>query len=125
MTYKYKKQPTNRQLKVSELIRREIAMIFTTLEVYHPALEDVPLTVIDVKTSADLKISTVFIHSIKPSIDDELAKFLNFLAPEYKRKLTSRIKLKYIPIIRFIVDKNIDKKISMEKVLQEVLFNDR
>ena len=125
MTYKYKKQPTNRQLKVSELIRREIAMIFTTLEVYHPALEGVPLTVIDVKTSVDLKISTVFIHSIKPSVDDELAKFLNFLAPEYKRKLTSKIKLKYIPMIRFIVDKNIDKKISMEKVLQEVSFNDR
>ena len=104
MVYKYKKQPTNRQLKISELIRREIAMMFAAFEVYHPALEGLPLTIIDVKISTDLKIATIFINPIKPNIDNELIKFLNHLAPEYRKKLTSRIKLKYTPVIRFVTN---------------------
>ena len=115
MVYKYKNQPTNRQLKASELIRREIATIFIKLEVYHPALEGLSLTITDVKISADLKIATIFIYPVKPSIDNGLIKLLNFLAPEYRKKLIHRIKLKHAPAIRFVADKNIDSKIIMEK----------
>ena len=105
LVYKYKAQPTNRQLRIAELIKREISMIFTTSEIYHPALEGMYLTIIDVKISVDLKIATIFITSLKKDIENELIELLNYLAPEYRKKLTSRVKLKYIPTIRFVIDK--------------------
>ena len=80
-------------------------MIFTTSEIYHPALEGMYLTIIDVKISVDLKIATIFITSLKKDIENELIELLNYLAPEYRKKLTSRVKLKYIPTIRFVIDK--------------------
>ena len=33
---------------------------------------------IDVKTSADLKLSTIFIHPVRADVDDQLAYVLNF-----------------------------------------------
>jgi ribosome-binding factor A len=118
MTYRYKGAPTNRQLRVSELIRQEIAMILMKAEVYHPALDGLYLSVLDVKTSADLKLSTIFIHPVRADVDEQLAYVLNFLVPEYRKKISNKVKLKYIPEIKFVVDKNIDDKIRMEKLIQ-------
>jgi ribosome-binding factor A len=120
MTYRYKGTPTNRQLRVSELVRQEIATIFMKAEVYHPALDGLYLTVIDVKTSADLKLSTIFIHPVRADVDDQLAYVLNFLAPEYRKKLSNKLQLRYVPEIKFAVDKNIDDKIRMEKLIQKL-----
>ncbi|WPX97118.1 30S ribosome-binding factor RbfA [Candidatus Bandiella euplotis] len=121
MTYRYKGSPTNRQLKVSELIRQEIAMIFARKEVYHPYLESLHLTVIEVKTSADLKLSTIFIYPVANSKEDQLAKTLNFLAPEYRKRISSKVALKFTPEIKFVIDKNVDDRVNIEKVLQNLL----
>ena len=120
MTYKYKKAPTNRQLRVSEIIRQEMAQIFTRGEVFHPAFEKIPFTVLDVKTSADLKISTIFIHSVDEKFDKDLVKALNILAPEYRKKLSVRMQLKFLPQIRFEIDRHIDDKIRLEKLLDTI-----
>ena len=118
MTYRYKGAPTNRQLRVSEMILQEIARILMKAEVYHPALDGLYLSVLDVKTSADLKLSTIFIHPVRADVDEQLAYVLNFLVPEYRKKISNKVKLKYIPEIKFVVDKNIDDKIRMEKLMQ-------
>ncbi|MSO13488.1 30S ribosome-binding factor RbfA [Rickettsiales endosymbiont of Trichoplax sp. H2] len=123
MTYQYKKPPTNRQLKVSELIKQEMAMIFTKGEVFLPELEKITITITDVKTSADLKISTVFINSVNDKIDKDLVRALNILSPEYRKKISNRINLKFSPQIRFQIDKFIDEKINIEKLFDKVNAN--
>ncbi|RST67209.1 30S ribosome-binding factor RbfA [Candidatus Aquarickettsia rohweri] len=123
MTYQYKKPPTNRQLKVSELIKQEMAMIFAKGEIFLPELEKIPVTVTDVKISADLKISTIFINPLDDKIDKDLIKALNILAPEYRKKISNRINLKFSPQIRFQIDKFIDEKINIEKLFDKVNAN--
>ncbi len=123
MTYQYKKPPTNRQLKVSELIKQEMAMIFAKGEIFLPELEKIPVTVTDVKISADLKISTIFINPVDDKIDKDLIKALNILAPEYRKKISNRINLKFSPQIRFQIDKFIDEKINIEKLFDKVNAN--
>jgi ribosome-binding factor A len=123
MTYQYKKAPTNRQLKVSEVIRQEMAQIFTMGEVFHPALEKFTFTVLDVKTSADLKIATIFINPVDEKLDKDLVAALNVLAPEYRKKLCGRVQLKYIPQVRFEIDKHIDDRIHLEKLLDKISTN--
>ena len=123
MTYQYKKAPTNRQLKVSEVIRQEMAQIFTMGEVFHPALEKFTFTVLDVKTSADLKIATIFINPVDEKLDKDLVVALNVLAPEYRKKLCGRVQLKFIPQVRFEIDKHIDDRIHLEKLLDKISTN--
>jgi ribosome-binding factor A len=123
MTHQYKKAPTNRQLRVSEVIRQEVAQIFTKGEVFHPALEKFTFTVLDVKTSVDLKIATIFINPVDEKLDKDLIAALNVLAPEYRRKLCSRVQLKFIPQIRFEIDKHIDDRIHLEKLLDKISTN--
>jgi ribosome-binding factor A len=97
-----------------------MAQIFTRGEVFHPAFEKIPFTVLDVKTSADLKISTIFIHSVDEKFDKDLVKALNILAPEYRKKLSVRMQLKFLPQIRFEIDRHIDDKIRLEKLLDTI-----
>lgn len=120
MTYQYKKTPTNRQLKVSKVIRQEIAQIFTRGEVFHPTLERFIFTVLDVKTTANLKLATIFINPVDEKLDKNLVTTLNILAPEYRKKLCGRVQLKFIPQIRFEIDKYIDDKINIEKLLEKL-----
>jgi ribosome-binding factor A len=42
------------------------------------------------------------------------------LAPEYRKKLSNKLQLRYVPEIKFAVDKNIDDKIRMEKLIQKL-----
>ena len=120
MTYQYKKAPTNRQLKVSETIRKEIAQIFLKDEVFYPEMENIVFTVLDVKTSSDLKISTIFISPVDKKTDIDLIKFLNIIAPEYRKKLCTKMKLRFIPQIRFQIDQYIDERIDLEKLLDNI-----
>ena len=53
--------PSNRQLRVAELIRRSISEILGKNELYEEALVNVPITVGEVRCSTDLKLATVFV----------------------------------------------------------------
>ena len=53
--------PTNRQLRVGELVRRCIADILSKNELYEDSLSNVPITVSEVRCSSDLKLATVFV----------------------------------------------------------------
>jgi ribosome-binding factor A len=100
-----------------------MAMIFTKGEVFLPELEKIAITITDVKTSADLKISTVFINSVNDKIDKDLVRALNISSPEYRKKISNRINLKFSPQIRFQIDKFIDEKINIEKLFDKVNAN--
>jgi ribosome-binding factor A len=120
MVFRYRQAPTNRQLRVSQLVRQEMSSIFARGDVFHPSLEMVMLTIVDVKISADLKIITIFISIVKADIEDKILEVLNYLAPEYRKKLSGKLNMKYTPSIRFAIDKHIDNKISVDKLLEKI-----
>ena len=117
MIYQSQVSSSHRQLKVSRLIQHTIALLLNRGVVFHPLLEKFSLTVLDVKTSVDLKSSTVFISPVNKEMDNNIIKTLNILAPKYRKKLGEKVKLKSLPNIKFEFDKYINEKIKLERLL--------
>src|SRR5580765_388353 len=56
--------PTQRQLRVGELLRHSLAEILTRGEIRDPDLEGVSVTVTQVKPSGDMRHATVFVEPL-------------------------------------------------------------
>ena len=56
--------PSQRQLRVGELIRRTLSDILTRGEIHDPDLNRISVTVGEVTTSPDLKIATAYVSAL-------------------------------------------------------------
>jgi ribosome-binding factor A len=60
------KGPSQRQLRVGELIRHELSALFMRGDVMDPVIEKTGVTVLEVATSPDLKIATAYVRPFQP-----------------------------------------------------------
>lgn len=60
-----KSGPSQRQLKVGEVIRRTLSEILARDEIHDPELNRISITVSEVTTSPDLQIATVYIMPLR------------------------------------------------------------
>ena len=65
------KGPSQRQLRVGELIRRTLADLLHRGEIHDPALNAMSITVGEVAVSADLKVATVYVMPLMGSVPVE------------------------------------------------------
>lgn len=119
--YQLQSSQNTRQIRVSKLLHHTIALLLNRGEVFHPILERFSLTVLDVKTSIDLKSSTIFVSPINKQIDKKIIEILNTLVPEYRKRLSKRIKLKSLPKIRFKFDEHVNEKMHLDRLLDKNL----
>ncbi len=95
------REPSQRQLRVGELIRHELAGIFLRNQVNDPAIEAAGVTVVEVRTSPDLKVATAYIRSLMNCDADMLVSALNRHSRYIRGLLSPRLKLKFMPELRF------------------------
>lgn len=116
MTIRYSKNPSNRQLKISEEIRKQVSQLMLSNDVYHPYLEGVILSINDVRISPDLGVATIFFtHS--GGEKKNVLEVLNALAPEIRTILAKKMQFRAVPKIRFIYDETIDNSIRIASIL--------
>lgn len=123
MTYRYKNPPTYKQLKVSRLIWEQIAILLSRKEISSPEIDSIHITVSGVKISPDLRMTTVFVLGMNMNnvnCDIDFVRILNKNSPKYRQKISNKIKLRFIPEIRFVLDNNLDKKMNIEKLIDEI-----
>lgn len=96
--------PSQRQLRVGEVIRRALAEIFSHGDLHEPELDGVSLTVGEVRASPDLKVATVFILPLGGRDKDTVLKSLNRLRGPIRRAVARRVNLKFAPELRFAED---------------------
>jgi len=126
MKHQSLRAPTQRQLRVGEVIRHALAEIIQRGEVHDPALAGKVVTVPEVRMAADLKCATVFLMPLGgESVDDVIAAFdrnKKFLRGEVAR----RVNLRNAPELRFRVDESfaegskIDALLRSPKVTQDL-----
>ena len=109
--------PSNRQLRVAELIRRSIADILTKDELYEKALTNIPITVSEVKCSSDLKLATVFVLPLGGKNAQEVVKSLAKHKNTIRKTLGQKLNLKFVPDLRFIEDEIFDQMDQTNKLL--------
>jgi ribosome-binding factor A len=109
---------SQRQLRVGELIRHELAEMLTRGDIHDPVIETHMITVPEVRMTGDLRLATVYVmplggHDAK----DVIAAFernKRFIRGEVAR----RVNLKFAPEIRFRVDERFDEAERIEKLLR-------
>lgn len=103
------KGPSQRQLRVGELIRHALSQVLARHEVHDPDLNRFSITVGEVRTSADLKIATAFVLPLGGIGADEVIKALNRNRAELRHLVARSMTLKYAPELRFQQDQTFDR----------------
>ncbi len=101
--------PSQRQLRVGELIRRTLSDILARGEVHDPELNRISITVGEVKTSPDLKIATAYVSALGGQKNAELISLLSKNKNDLRRAMSKNLALKYAPDLRFRLDETFDR----------------
>ncbi|WP_410217172.1 30S ribosome-binding factor RbfA [Paracoccus sp. (in: a-proteobacteria)] len=100
--------PSQRQLRVGELIRRTLSDVLARGDVHDPDLNRHSITVGEVRTSNDLKVATAFVLPLGGREADEALAALRRNAPELRHLISKGLTLKYAPQLKFQLDETFD-----------------
>lgn len=98
------KGPSQRQLRVGELIRRTLSDILNRGEIHDPDLNRRSITVGEVRSSPDLKVATVHVMPLGGKDIEGAIAALARNRGELRRLLSRAMVLKYAPDLRFRPD---------------------
>jgi ribosome-binding factor A len=108
---------SQRQLKVGELIRHALADIFSRGEVLDEVLSRHSLTVPEVRMSPDLKLATVYVLPLGGGEAEEAVAHLNRHKRFLRGEVTKRVRLKFMPELRFKVDTSFERSARIDELL--------
>ncbi|NSX54072.1 30S ribosome-binding factor RbfA [Parasulfitobacter algicola] len=101
--------PSQRQLRVGELIRRTLADVLNRGDVHDPDLNRISITVGEVTTSPDLKIATAYVLPLGGQGADDALEALKRNKAELRRMVAKGLTLKFAPELRFRLDETFDR----------------
>ena len=101
--------PSQRQLRVGELIRRTLSEVLARGDIHDPDLNRMSITVGEVRTSPDLKIATAYVLPLGGKGQEDVLKLLARNKGELRRVIGKKLGLKYTPDLRFRLDDTFDR----------------
>ncbi len=101
--------PSQRQLRVGELIRRALSEILMQGIIHDPDLNRISVTVSEVSASPDLKIATAYVCPLGGKGGEDLIALLAKNKSEIRRSISKKLTLKYTPDLRFRLDETFDR----------------
>ena len=101
--------PSQRQLRVGELIRRALSDILMQGTIHDPDLNRISVTVSEVTASPDLKIATAYVCPLGGQGGEDLIALLAKNKSEIRRSISKKLTLKYTPDMRFRIDETFDR----------------
>jgi len=101
--------PSQRQLRVGELIRRTLSDTLSRQEIHDPDLNRMSITVGEVRVSPDLRIATVYALPLGGQGKDEAIAALKRNNHELRRAVAKNVLLKNVPELRYQSDDTFDR----------------
>jgi ribosome-binding factor A len=109
---------SQRQLRVGELIRHELADLLARGEVHDPIIEGHMITVPEVRVSADLRLATIYVMPLGGRDAKDVIDALERNSRYVRGEIARRVNLKFAPEIRFRIDERFDEAERIEKLLR-------
>ncbi len=109
---------SQRQLRVGELIRHELADMLSRGEVHDPIIEAHMITVPEVRMSPDLRLATIYVMPLGGRDQKQVLDALDRHKRYVRGEISRRINLKFAPEIRFRIDERFDEAERIEKLLR-------
>src|SRR5271156_6274088 len=107
-----------RQLRVGELIRHELADMLSRGDIHDPVIEAHMITVPEVRMSTDLRLATIYIMPLGGRDGEKVLAALEDNKRYMRGEISRRVNLKFAPEIRFRIDERFDEAERIEKILR-------
>ena len=113
------KAPTQRMLRVGEMIRRTLSEVLQRGDVHDEELERMSITVGEVRMSPDLSIATAFILPLGGDGKEEALSALRRNRYEIRHLVVKGGTMKFAPELRFEIDGTFDHMDATRALLAE------
>ena len=111
------KGPSQRQLRVGEIIRHALAEILSRGQISDPSLDGVIISVAEVRMSPDLKNATALVMPLGGRNVPEVMAGLERSRKWFRGQVARRVNLKFAPDIRCRVDTRYDDDDQVNEML--------
>jgi ribosome-binding factor A len=111
------KGPSQRQLRVGELVRHALADILARGEIADPDVDGVVISVAEVRMSPDLKNATALVMPLGGRNVKKVMAGLERSRKWLRGQIARRVNLKFAPDVRFILDTRFDDDDAVTTVL--------
>lgn len=110
--------PSQRMLRVGELVRHALAGLFARGEIEDDTLVGKVITVPEVRMSPDLKLASAYIMPLGGEGATEIAEALNRHQRFIRGRVAPELDLKFAPQIRFFVDETFEEYGKIDALLR-------
>jgi ribosome-binding factor A len=110
--------PSQRQLRVGELIRHALAKMLSRGEIFDPVLASHVVTIPEVRLSPDLRLATAYVMPLGGKDVKEVLAALDRHKKYIRGEIAQEVNLKFAPDIRFMADETFDEAERIGKILR-------
>ena len=112
-------QISQRQLRVGEMVKQALSLIFIKGEAKIPNLETNLITVTEVRMSPDLKSARAFVIPLGGKDSKKTVDLLKEFSHIVRKILSKKIEMKYLPKVSFVEDKSFEYAEKIEKLIKQ------
>lgn len=109
--------PSQRQLRVGELVRHAMAEMLSRGEIHDEVLAEHLITVPEVRMSPDLKLATVYVMPLGGRDVEPVLEALERNKRYIRGEVAHAVNLKFAPDIRFRADETFDEAARIDALL--------
>ena len=110
-------QPSQRMLRVGELIRHVMAEMLSRGSIADPVLEKHVITVPEVRMSPDLKLANVYVMPLGGLDVQPVIEALDRHKKMLRTELAHKVNLKFAPDLKFRLDESFEKSAKIDALL--------
>ena len=110
---------TQRQLRVGEMIKQSLSMIFLKDEAKIPGINTKEITVTEVRMGPDLKTAKVFVLPLGGKNSEEIIGKLKEFSFIVRKILSKKIIMKFLPKLFFVKDGSFDYAEKIENLIKQ------
>ena len=110
---------SQRQLRVGEMIKQALGIIFMRGEAKLPNLETNNITVTEVRMSPDLKTAKAFVLPLGGKNANEVINILKDFSFVIRKVLSKKITMKFLPKLLFVKDESFDYAEKIENLIKQ------
>ena len=111
--------PSQRALRVGELIRHALAEMLSRGDIHDPVIEGRMITVPEVRMSPDLRLATVYVMPLGGKDEQEIVAALERNKKFLRGEIAHRVNLRYAPELRFRLDTSFDEGDKIDSLLRQ------
>ena len=111
---------SQRQLRVGELLRKELSETLVKNDFHHSDLSNFSITVSQVVVTPDMKWARAFVSPLGGENFDEVMDYLNKNVFSIQKIIASKVRLKRMPKLVFIEDKSFDFASNISQKIKDL-----